>query len=142
MKRSTVSLSAVLLAVPALLAAPFAFSDGQSISAKAAEGEVSGADEFQRYCALCHGRDGRGLGPVSDAMTRPAADLTLIAKRNDGVFPFEKVAETIRHGGGIAEHTRSRMPAWSKNLSAGSGPAHADAIVLAVTKYVQSLQEK
>jgi mono/diheme cytochrome c family protein len=140
MKRFTVLLSVVLLG-PLLLAVPLAFADWQSVPAKAAEG-VSGADEFQRYCALCHGRDGRGLGPVSDAMTRPAADLSLIAKRNDGVFPFDKVAETIRHGGGIAEHTRSRMPAWGKIFSVGSDPARADSIVLEVTKYIQSLQEK
>jgi mono/diheme cytochrome c family protein len=142
MKRLAISLSVVLLQVPSLLAAPPAFADGQSISTKAAEEDVSGADEFQRYCALCHGRDGRGLGPVSDAMTRPATDLTQIAKRNDGAFPFDKVAETIRHGGGIAEHTRSRMPAWGKIFSAGSDPARADSIVLEVTKYIQSLQEK
>jgi hypothetical protein len=55
MKRLAISLSVVLLQVPSLLAALPAFADGQSISTKAAEGEVSGADEFQRYCALCHG---------------------------------------------------------------------------------------
>jgi mono/diheme cytochrome c family protein len=139
MKRSVVLISVVLI-LPSLLEAVPAFSDERSAATVSAG--VSGEDEFQRNCALCHGRDGRGFGPVSDAMTRPTADLTLIAKRNEGVFPFDKVAETIRNGGGIAEHTRSRMPAWGKIFGADSDPAHAHVVVLEVTKYIQSLQEK
>ncbi len=103
---------------------------------------VSGADEFQRYCALCHGVDGRGLGPVADAMTRPAADLTQIAKRNDGTFPFEKVEQNIRSGGGIEEHSRSRMPAWGEIFGAESNPAQAGVVVLEITKFIGSIQEK
>jgi mono/diheme cytochrome c family protein len=106
--------------------------------------DVSGPAEFQRYCALCHGNDGRGGGPLTDAdaMKKSAADLTQIAKRNDGFFPFSKVADTIRDGGSITEHKPSRMLAWGKIFSAESDPVRAKAIIFEVTRYVEGLQEK
>lgn len=112
--------------------------------AAATTGEISGAGEFQRYCALCHGGDGRGAGPLTDAdtMKKSVADLTRIAKRNGGVFPFSKVADTIRDGGSIAEHSPSRMMAWGKIFSAETDPVRAKAIIFEVTRYVEGLQEK
>jgi len=115
---------------------------GMTMSCAAKADDVSGVDEFQRNCALCHGLDGRGVGPVSEKMTRPAADLTQIAKRNNGVFPFSKVAGTISKGTDIAEHGPSRMPAWEKIFAADSDPVRAKAIIFEVTKYVETLQEK
>jgi cytochrome c5 len=111
---------------------------------QSATGNVSGSGDFQRYCALCHGGDGRGAGPLTDAdaMKKSAADLTQIAKRNGGVFPFSKVADTIRDGGSIAEHSPSRMMAWGKIFSAESDPVRAKAIIFEVTRYVEGLQEK
>lgn len=112
--------------------------------AVATTGEISGAAEFQRYCALCHGGDGRGGGPLTDAdtMKKSVADLTKIAKRNGGVFPFSRVADTIRDGVSIAEHSPSRMMAWGKIFSAESDPVRAKAIIFEVTRYVEGLQEK
>ena len=106
--------------------------------------DVSGPEEFQRYCALCHGADGRGAGPLTDAdaMKKSAADLTQIAKRNNGSFPFTKIADTIRDGGAIAGHTPSRMLAWGKVFGAEGNPVRAKAIIFEVTRYVESLQEK
>lgn len=105
--------------------------------------DVSGEAEFLQYCALCHGADGRGLGPLTDddTMKKSVADLTLIAKRNGGVFPFSKVADTIRDGRSVPGHTPSRMMAWGKILSADSDPVRAKAIILEVTRYVEGLQE-
>lgn len=104
--------------------------------------DVSGGEHFQRYCALCHGADGRGAGPVTEKMTRPAPDLTQIAKRNGGTFPFSRVAATILEGGGVAEHAASRMPAWGKIFAAESDPIFAKATIFEVTKFVETLQEK
>jgi len=75
-------------------------------------------------------------------MTRPAPDLTQIAKRNGGTFPFSKVAATILEGGGVAEHAASRMPAWGKIFAAESDPIRAKATIFEVTKFVETLQEK
>lgn len=112
--------------------------------AAAASGDVSGPDLFMQYCALCHGNDGRGTGPLTgdDAMKNSAADLTQIAKNNNGTFPFSRVAATIRDGGGVTGHSPSRMLAWGKIFSAESDPVRAKAIIFEVTRYVESLQEK
>jgi mono/diheme cytochrome c family protein len=117
---------------------------GTTNEVQSSTGDISGAGEFQRYCALCHGGDGRGAGPLTDAdaMKKSAADLTQIAKRNGGVFPFSKVADTIREGGSIADHKPSRMMAWEKIFSAESDPIRAKAIIFEVTRYVEGLQEK
>ncbi len=103
---------------------------------------ASGAEVYQQYCALCHGIDGRGLGPVTEKTTRPAADLTQIAKRNGGQFSASAVSKKIVEGGGIAEHAASRMPAWGKLFAAGADPERAGATVAAVTTYIAGLQEK
>lgn len=117
---------------------------GTTTEVQSSTGDISGAGEFQRYCALCHGGDGRGAGPLTDAdaMKKSAADLTQIAKRNGGIFPFSKVADTIRDGGSIVEHKPSRMMAWGKIYSAESDPVRAKAIIFEVTRYVEGLQEK
>ena len=46
----------------------------------------SGGRTYMRYCALCHGIDGTGLGPLSDALQKAPPDLTLLAQRNGGGF--------------------------------------------------------
>jgi mono/diheme cytochrome c family protein len=140
----------LLLAMACPIGVAMASSDGPPEkkpadgSAQPVSGDVSGSDTFMQYCALCHGNDGRGIGPLTDvdAMKKSAADLTQIAKRNGGVFPFSKVADTVRDGGGLAGHNPSRMLAWGKIFSAESDPIRAKAIVFEVTRYVESLQEK
>lgn len=136
---SAVVMGATILFVPRFVAAEAAAPQGRPPVQ-----DVSGSDEFGRYCSLCHGNDGRGAGPLTDAdaMKKVAADLTQIAKRNGGIFPFSKVADTIRDGGSIADHKPSRMMAWEKIFSAASDPVRAKAIIFEVTRYVEGLQEK
>ncbi len=121
------------------LAALSAFA---SVRASAEEPVISGSDVFQQYCALCHGVDGRGLGPVTEKTTRPAADLTQIAKRNGGDFSAAAVSRKIVDGGGVAEHAASSMPAWGKIFAADADPERAKATVAAVTSYLETIQEK
>jgi hypothetical protein len=58
------------------------------------------------------------------------------------VFPFSKVADTVRDGGGIAGHSPSRMLAWGKIFAAENDQARAKAIIGEVTRYVEGLQQK
>lgn len=50
---------------------------------------------FQQNCAVCHGADGKGDGPMARGMVRPPQNLTLIAVRNGDVFPRARVLSTI-----------------------------------------------
>lgn len=66
----------------------------------------NGKELFQIYCALCHGPDGKGGGPVAPKFV-PPADLTLeiFRERTDGFL-----YATIRDGGAL-------MPGQAEALS-------------------------
>ena len=40
-----------------------------------------------RNCAVCHGDDGKGNGPYAPELKAQPADLTQLAKKNNGAFP-------------------------------------------------------
>src|SRR2546430_1308318 len=56
---------------------------------------VEGNDLYRAYCASCHGISAHGDGPAAPALKAKVPDLTLIAKRNHGVFPSSRVTRTI-----------------------------------------------
>ena len=74
---------------------------------------MSGGDLFRFYCASCHGRDGKGDGPVAAALTRRPPDLTTIAMRNGGGFPTDQV-EGFVTGNRVPTlaHGSAEMPVW------------------------------
>ena len=57
---------------------------------------MSGRDIFRYYCATCHGREGRGDGPVGAQLKTRPANLTRLAASNGGQFPLERV-QGLRH---------------------------------------------
>ena len=57
-----------------------------------------GPDLYRHYCATCHGRDGKGDGPAGRALKVPPSDLTVLARREKGVFPASAVETSIRGG--------------------------------------------
>jgi mono/diheme cytochrome c family protein len=74
---------------------------------------VSGGDLFRFYCASCHGREGRGDGPVASALNRRPADLTAIAKRNGGHFPTDRVERFVTGDRDpFSAHGSADMPVW------------------------------
>src|SRR4249920_2603089 len=54
-----------------------------------------GSVSFDLYCASCHGRSGEGNGTVARSLRTAHADLTLLARRNGGTFPRERVTASI-----------------------------------------------
>ena len=72
----------------------------------------AGKDMFKQYCAACHGLDAKGHGPARAALKIPAADLTTLAKRHGGEFPYDLVTNVLRFGPGVAAHGSSDMPTW------------------------------
>jgi mono/diheme cytochrome c family protein len=69
-----------------------------------------GRIEFLSNCAGCHGADGKGAGRMSDKLKIKPADLTVLAKKNNGVFSPDAVAERV--DGRSAPHRDSEMPIW------------------------------
>jgi len=86
----------------------------------AAQGVARAADpirarqQYDAYCAECHGRDGHGDGPTADIQqTKPRdfADCDLMAKISD-----RKMIDVIKNGG-YENGMSPDMPAWRYALS-------------------------
>jgi hypothetical protein len=73
---------------------------------------LDGKQEFLSNCAGCHGVDGKGKGPLSKTFTSKPADLTTVAKRNNGVFSKTAVSEMIDGRKSPRSHRLSDMPIW------------------------------
>ena len=68
--------------------------------------------EYLSSCAACHGVDGNGKGPLSAELKSQPADLTILAKRNDGVFPVNAIYEVIDGRKSVKAHGTREMPIW------------------------------
>jgi mono/diheme cytochrome c family protein len=73
---------------------------------------ASGKQTYMQYCASCHGVDAHGNGPAAFVLKTPPPDLTTLAKRHDGKFPYEYVSDVLRFGTRIVAHGSSDMPIW------------------------------
>lgn len=92
-----------------------------------------GRIEFLSNCAVCHGADGKGAGRMSSTLKIRPADLTVLAKKNSGVFLPEAVAERV--DGRSAPHRSSAMPVWGCR----QGPPPSQQRKLFGTKPIDSL---
>jgi mono/diheme cytochrome c family protein len=103
---------------------------------------LSGRDLFQFYCSTCHGRDGKGRGPVASALKRTPADLTTIARRRAGVFPFETIERLVTGDDRpIDEHGSREMPIWGPIFRSLEPHDRLTAIRIAnIVAYIESIQ--
>jgi mono/diheme cytochrome c family protein len=77
-----------------------------------------GKQEYESKCAICHGVDGKGHGPFMELLTTVApSDLTTLAKKNNGVFPVQKLYEVIDGRSGIKSHGTRDMPIWGTSYT-------------------------
>ncbi len=72
----------------------------------------TGEQMFKQYCAACHGDGGMGRGPLTPLLKKPPPDLTALAKRHGGKFPYKYVSNILEFGPGTAAHGSSDMPTW------------------------------
>ena len=116
---------------------------GQKIPTLVAS-SMDGRDLFEFYCANCHGRDGKGHGPIAVTLANPPADLTVIAAANGGVFPSEAVREMIVGARELAPaHRDQGMPVWGPIFSGLDPNETRNKIrVLNIVAYIASIQAK
>lgn len=104
----------------------------------------SGQQMFATYCAVCHGKDGRGDGPAANALKKRPADLTQLARKNEGKFPEMEVMSFITGDDVVAAHGTRTMPVWGDLFHALSPNDHevVQIRVNNLTDYVRSIQAR
>jgi mono/diheme cytochrome c family protein len=104
----------------------------------------SGRQMFNDYCAVCHGKDGKGAGPAASAMKTPPSDLTLLAQKNGGKYPSAHVASVLRGQATTVAHGSQDMPVWGPLFSSISEghEAQVQQRVANLVQYIETLQLK
>lgn len=135
-------LAAALAAVIVAATVPLHRAPAQEMEVIAA-GEL----EYQRNCAVCHGVDGKGQGLMKRFLTVAPADLTTLAKKNSGRFPFWQTYRIIDGREEVRGHGSQEMPVWGARFRADAGgedsPGRAQAAgrLLSLVFYLQHIQE-
>jgi len=102
---------------------------------------ASGQQMFKDYCAACHGANGKGDGPAAELLKTPPADLSMMAKNNNGKFPAERFEAVLRFGAGGHAHGTSDMPVWGPVFSAQNKNL-VQMRISNLESYVASIQQK
>jgi mono/diheme cytochrome c family protein len=133
-----------------MIAAVALFAASATLPASAQDSGY-GKSLFEKNCSVCHGMSGAGDGPVAELFTQKPSNLRLLAKQNNGAFPFSEVYQSINGRRDIAAHGNSEMPIWGDLFLEEALPVtihpgvNAEDIVqgriLALTYYLQSIQE-
>ena len=151
-----------LWAAVVALAMVAGFGDGSALAADD-PAVALGQKLYTQYCASCHGADGKGAAKV----TPNPGDLTQIAKKNGGKFPFYQTMLLISGRSATAQdqntdmpglspgnlpkaHGDPKMPVWGEvfsreELSKGTSldlQMQATGKVMLITEYLQSIQAK
>ncbi|HMO07374.1 MAG TPA: cytochrome c [Paracoccaceae bacterium] len=95
-------LAAGLMGAMVVLAAPAAAQD-----------EGAGAALYQRHCAMCHGVEATGRGPLAPDLPVQSTDLTGLAAAGGGEFPYLRAARRIDGRDPLVAHG-SPMPVWGE----------------------------
>jgi mono/diheme cytochrome c family protein len=104
---------------------------------------ASGVQMFNTYCAVCHGKDAKGDGPLATELKIPPANLTLLAKNHGGKYPSDYVSEVIMTGPRDAKAHGSRdMPVWGTVFKSLGDEASVKQRIFNLNKYIESLQAK
>jgi len=104
---------------------------------------ASGEEMFNTYCAACHGKSGKGDGPAASEFKTLPANLTVLARNNNGTFPEAYVAQVIQTGPRDAKaHGSKDMPVWGKLFESMGDEASVKLRIRNLANYIETLQVK
>lgn len=121
-----------------------------SVSAPALDlSGYTGAELYKRFCASCHGDQGRGDGPAAGSFKIEVPDLTRIAHRHGGVFPAEQISKIIDGRKTLPPHGSREMPVWgfefqleNQNTGYPDAQRRTDDLIARLTEYLRTIQVK
>jgi len=129
-----------------LFTIPFSAAQETSSRKGATPGKamLSGKTLFMEHCASCHGDDAKGAGPAALALKRQPPDLTALAKRNHGKFPYDEVSKAIDGDVEVPAHGSREMPTWGPLFLALTdlNTREAERLTTTLADYIKSLQVK
>jgi len=133
---------AVLFSVVSFV--PIAATQDQRVAHLPGSNPVSGARLYKQYCAVCHGIDLKGHGPLSTELKTPPADLTTLAQRHDGKFPDAYVEDVLRNGVKTPAHGDTEMPVWGPLFASirGTDPELVSLRIINLVNYIKSMQRR
>lgn len=111
-------------------------------------GPQDGRALFMENCAVCHGENGKGDGPMARRMQKAPKDLTLIRLRHGNAFPRAKVMSII-DGYARSDIAGPGMPEFGELLEGDLVPFDSgDGIqtptprkLVALLEYLETIQE-
>ena len=113
-----------------------------------------GKREYENNCAVCHGMTGKGNGPYAGIIDTKVPDMTVLQKNNNGVFPFDRVYQTIDGRMEVKAHGTRDMPIWGNEYNDKAAEYYSDYLrdysakgfirgrILALVNHIYSLQSK
>lgn len=104
---------------------------------------ATGSGDYATYCAPCHGASGRGDGVLVARMATAPADLSLLRRRNGGVFPSGRVSHAI--DGRRPAKAHGAMPAWGNAFREAADERGEEGVktrIQGIVDYVESLQAR
>jgi mono/diheme cytochrome c family protein len=118
------------------------------LPARAETNQDPGKVLYRKYCAACHGSDGKGNGVVATVLRPKPSDLTQMAKKNEGRFPFYETVRVIDGRTTVRAHGDADMPVWGEIFSAEAGNysltqrAESSGRIMLITEYLATIQQK
>jgi len=113
-----------------------------------AEDAENGQKIFETHCAVCHGLDAYGDGPMAPALLVQPTDLSQLTAENGGVYPVARIVMRIDGRDPLVSHG-SMMPVYGSFFDVDSVPLKAETGQLIMTSspvvdlvaYLRTLQE-
>ena len=139
--RHAMWLASLLILICAAAAAGSPGADDKFPSTYVPSGQVM----YKEYCAVCYGDDAKGQGPFVSTLKMMPPNLTTLAKRHQGKFPYDYVSNIFRFGPGpTILHGSADMPTWGpifRYFDKNSERA-VEQRIKNLCNYLASLQEK
>jgi mono/diheme cytochrome c family protein len=117
------------------------------LAVQSAAADSAGENEYMIACAGCHGESGKGDGPLAGLLKIETPDLTGLAARRGGEFPFEYTLFMIDRRNVIPVHGDD-MPIWGERFQASATSQRGETAemvargrILSLVYYLESIQE-